>query len=124
LACGEANQVAPIFSIAFVIGSALSLRFRFLVLIPAFLTASLILVAIGAARHEAMTAMFLSVTAGVVGLQAGYVAGVLARAMEGLWSGSAQRPDATTVPAPRTSADRAFGANVAVLRFDGHQKHM
>ena len=116
--------MAPIFSIAFIVGGALGLRFRFLILVPAFLTTSLILVAIGTARQEAMTAIFFSVATGLIGLQAGYVAGILARTLEGLWRASDQRSETTAARAPGASTDRTSGANVAVLKLDGHQKQI
>ena len=78
------------FVIAFLCGGALGMRYRFLVLIPAFLAVSLIIVGVGMARHEGALAVILTLAVGAIGLQAGYLAGCLAGVLEGAWHAGEQ----------------------------------
>jgi hypothetical protein len=115
------DQVGTIFVIAFLFGGMLGLRFRFLILVPTCLAASLIIAAIGAVQHDPPLAVGFCVVSGAIGLQVGYLASAFAWTTAG--SQRLVERQAQSEIAPHVLSQEIAGAgDIAVLKMAKHRR--
>jgi len=115
--------VAPIFGISFLVGGFLSFRFRFLVLMPVFFVAAVVIVISGVAWSAVPSTIGLAIVMLVLGLQSGYAAGIVLRVLEGLNRRSEQRARTQRASPRSMSSQQLPGSNVAFVHFPERQEH-